>query len=247
MPRPSPRRPRRLIFATAMTSLLCLVSAPISSAKDKKNIPSVRWAEQTPGSTFSHGTDGKLRYGLWSGDVGITLAVDVQELEKVHRRHEPFFAVLLDVRYRGQQTLDLGVQNISLEFVKHFQVVQTAFDPDAFSKKIQDDADSLNDQTAREVRKNPEQKDAKEDLLRAYLKDSAELQEFVGKNSLRPAHLDADNPAASGWVLFSTKSKWIGAWKKQEDFVLRIPIGGRVFEFPFRLPPAPGEVILRKR
>ena len=48
-----------------------------------------------------------IHYGMWYEDVGVTLAVDPQEVEKVHRRHEPFFAVLLDVRYRGQGSLDV--------------------------------------------------------------------------------------------------------------------------------------------
>jgi hypothetical protein len=83
--------------------------------------------------------------------------------------------------------------------------------------------------------------------MRAFLKDSAELTEFVGKNSLRPTTLNAGNPETSGWVLFSTQSKWINGWKKQEEFILRIPLEGKVYEFPFKLPPKPGEVMLRKR
>jgi hypothetical protein len=179
--------------------------------------------------------------------VGIIVAVDSQELEKVHRRHEPFFGVLLTVRYRGPAALDLGVNHVSLEFIKHFQVVQPALDPDAFAEKVQNDADVLNDQVAREVEKHPEKKAEKEAYVRAFLKDSTELQEFVGKNSLRPAHLTPGNAEASGWVLFSTESKWISGWKRQEEFILRIEIEGKMFEFPFKLPPKPGETILRKR
>ena len=235
---------RGLVLAIAAASLL-----PCSSfASNKKGkIPAVRWAEGNPGCTFSHGDDGKFRYGMWYGDVGMTLAVDAQELEKVHRRHEPFFAVLLDVRYRGQSSLDFGIENISLEFVKHFQVEQIAMDPDGFATRVQNDADTLNDQTARDVEKHPEQKEQKEAFVRAFLKDSAELQEFVGKNSLRPTTLTPGHADANGWLLFSTNSKWIGKWKKQEDFTLRVPVSGMVFEFPFRLPPKPGETILRKR
>jgi hypothetical protein len=215
--------------------------------KDKGKIPAVRWDEQRPGCTFSRGDDGKFRYGMWYEDVGITLAVDSQELEKVHRRHEPFFGVLLDVRYRGPGSLDLATDNISLEFVKHFQVVQTSLDPDSFSEKVQNDADELDHQTAREVEKHPERKEEKEAYVRAFLKDSAELQEFVGKNSLRPTRLGPGNPETTGWVLFGTNSKWIGGWKKQEEFILRVPIDEKVFEFPFKLPPKPGEEMLRKR
>jgi hypothetical protein len=244
---------RRGLVAAPLLSLLLLAAIPGRSApphdtnNDKKKIPAVRWDESNPGCTFSRSEDGKYRYGMWYEDVGITLAVDSQEVEKVHRRHEPFFAVLLDVRYRGQRSLDLATNNISLEFVKHFQVVKTSIDPDDFSQKVQNDADELDHETAREVEKHPEKKEVKEGYLRAFLKDSAELQEFVGKNSLRPTRLGPGNSETSGWVLFSTESKWIGGWKKQEEFILRVPIEGKLFEFPFKLPPKPGEVMLRKR
>ncbi len=221
---------------------------PAAFAKDKdKPIPAVRWDEDHPGCTFFRSEDGKYHYGLWAGDVGVTVAVDAQELEKVHRRHEPFFGVLINVRYRGQEALDLGLENVTLEFVKHFQTVQPALDPDAFAQEIQADADELDHQTAREVEKHPEKKEEKEAYVRAFQKDSAQLIEFVTKNSLRPARLGPGNSETSGWVLFSVSSRWIGGWKRQEEFILRLPLDGKVFEFPFKLPPTPGEVMLRKR
>jgi len=238
---------RGLVLAMAVALLLLPDSGRAASNNDKKRIPAVRWDEERPGCTFSRSDNGRNLYGLWSGDVGITLAVDSQELVKVHRRHEPFFAVLLTVRYRGQGTLDLGVENISLEFVKHFQVVQTALDADGFAEKVQNDADALDHETARAVQKHPERKDEKEAYERAFQKDTAELLEFVGKNSLRSKRLGPGNPETSGWVLFSTESKWINGWKKQEEFVLRMPLDGKMFEFPFKLPPKPGEVMLRRR
>jgi hypothetical protein len=231
----------------AAASLLRPDAGHAGPPKDKSKIPAVRWDEDRPGCTFTRGDDGKYRYGLWSDDGGITLAVDSQELEKVHRRHEPFFGVLLTLRYRGQGELDFDTNNISLEFVKHFKVVQTSLDPDDFSAKVQNDADELDHQIAREIEKHPEKKAEKEALVQAFLKDSTELQEFVGKNSLRATRMGPGNPEISGWVLFSTESKWIGAWKKQEELILRVPFGGTVFEFPFTLPPTPGEVLLRKR
>lgn len=224
-----------------------LLRAGASQPAHDKKIPVARWDEQTPGCTFSQDPDGKLRYGMSLADVAMVVAVDKQELEKVHRRHEPFFAVLLELRNRGQQALEVKPDKITLEFVQHFQVEQPALDPDNFSEKIQNDANALNDQVAREVKKNPEKKAEKESFVRAYLKDSAELQEFVGKNSLRTTQLDAANPETSGWVLFSTKSKWIGEWKKQEQMILRVPLNGKIYEFPFTLPPKAGQVILRKR
>jgi hypothetical protein len=216
-------------------------------AGEKAQLPAIRWQEGQPGCTFSRSNDGKFYYGLWSGDVGIMLGVDAQELQKVHRRHEPFLSVLLTVHYRGPGSLELSNENISLEFISHFKVVQTSLDPDAFAEKVQNDADTVDHQAAREIEKHPEEKDKKQAYVRAFQKDTAELVEFIGKNSLRSMRLNPAHTETSGWVLFSTNSKWIGHWKKQEDFVLRFPIEGTVYEFPFRLPPQPGEIILRKR
>jgi len=227
--------------------LVFWLGTPSVFPKDKSKTLAVRWDEQSPGCTFSRSDDGKFHYGLWSDDVGITLSVDSQELEKVRRRHEPFFAVMLQVRYRGRGTLEVGTDNISLEFVKHFGTVQTSLDPDAFAAKVQTDADALDHETAREIDKHPDKKQEREAYMRAFQKDAAELLEFVSKNSLRPTHLDAGNPEISGWILFDTNSKWINGWKKQEEFVLRVPIDGKVFEFPFSLPPKPGDIMLRKR
>ena len=168
MKQPAHRTLKALAVATVAAFLL-----PASAfCKDKSKFPAVRWVEGNPGCTFSRGDDGKYRYGLWTDDVGIVMAVDSQELEKVHRRHQLFFALLLTVRYQGQGALDVGTENISLQFMKHFQVMQTAIDPDDFSDKVQSDADTLNDETARQVEKHPEQKEQKEALVRAFLKDS---------------------------------------------------------------------------
>lgn len=80
-----------------------------------------------------------------------------------------------------------------------------------------------------------------------FKKDAAELLEFLSKSTLKTTHLDSGNREAVGWVLFSTESKWINGWKKQEEFVLRVPLDGKVFEFPFKLPPKQGELLLRQR
>jgi len=245
MQRFSYRRFKALAMAVVVASLL--PASVFAGDKDKSKLPAVRWVEGNPGCTFERGDDGKYRYGMWYDDAGVVMAVDSQELEKVHRRRELFFAVFLTVRYRGQASLDVATDDISLQFMKHFQVIQTSLDPDDFSEKVQTDADTLNDQSARQVEKHPEQREQKEAYVRAILKDSAELQEFIGKNSLRPTRLGPGNNETSGWVLFSTDSKWIGHWKKQEELVLRVPMAGKVFEFPFLLPPKPGETILRKR
>jgi hypothetical protein len=222
----------------------------LTAALAKKNqpaLPLVRWEEGTPGCTFSHSNDGKYHYAIWSNDVGVTLTVDSQELEKVRRRHELFFSVLLTVKNRGSATFDVRPENISLEFLKHYKLVQTPLDPDNFSQKVQNDADEFDHQTAREVQKHPEQREAKEAYMRTFQKDAAELLEFIGKSTLKSSRIDSANREARGWVLFSTDSKWIGAWKKQEDFILRVPLDGKIFEFPFKLPPKQGELLLRQR
>jgi hypothetical protein len=59
--------------------------------------------------------------------------------------------------------------------------------------------------------------------------------------------LDTGHPEASGRGLFCTKSKWIDGLQKQEEFVLGVPFGNRIVEFPFSLPPSEGDLILRRR
>jgi hypothetical protein len=240
---------RNLLRHTLALQLLCAcVLAPlIATAKDKNQPPTVRWNEQQPGCTFSRDDDGKYRYGLWSGDIGVTLAVDAREVQVIRHRIEPIFGVMLAVRYRGDQALDVNPDAITLQFLNHFKVVQTSLDPDTYAEKIQSDADSLDRNIARELAKHPEKKEAQETRLRDYQKSVSELIEFFSKNSLRAAHLDRGNPEASGWVFFNTDNKWLGGWKKQEEFLLHVPLAGKIFEFPFKLPPKEGEFLLRKR
>ena len=229
--------------------VLCIVAA--AWGKDKKPLPVIRWAEEQPGCTFSRDDDGKDRYGLWKDDLGITLAVDTQELQKTHHRPQHLFTLQLTFHYRGNGSLQLGTARITLEFLTHAKVVHNALDPDNLSTSLQNDANEVSAEFERDMRKHPnqkeEQKQAKEELVHAYQKDVTEMQEFVTAHGLRPATLDPGNREVSGWLFFSTEDKWIGAWKKQEQFVFRVPVNGMIFEFPFRLPPAEGEMTLRKR
>lgn len=224
-----------------------LIQEKEKSAASTAGAPVVRWDEERPGCTFSRGQDGKYSYGLWSGDVGITLAVDAREVQIIHHRIEPIFGVLLTVRYRGAAALDEDPGKITLQFVKHFKVEQAALDPDSYSGKIQSDAEAVDDDTRRAIAKHPEEKQQKLARLQQYEKSVNELIEFLSANSLRAASLDRATPEARGWIFFDTDSKWIGSWKQQEEFVLRFPLAGSVFEFPFKLPPEPGELLLRKR
>jgi hypothetical protein len=221
----------------------------LDSKKDKHAPPQpvVRWDEQQPGCTFSADDDGKYRYGMWSGDAGVTLAVDARELQVISHRRWPILGVFLTIRYRGASSLDTSTDAITLQFMNHFKIVQTSLDPDDYTQKIQADADAFDDETRRELKKHPEKKEVYETRLQEYQKSANEMIEFLSTKSQRPAHLDRANPEVSGWVFFNTKSKWLGSWKTQEDFIFRFPLDGKIFEFPFKLPPKKGELLLQKR
>ena len=239
---------RKGVSGLPLAILLASAAWATPPGPDKpQGISILRWEEGQPGCTFSRDDDGKYRYGFWTTDLGVILAVDSQELEKVRRRSQPIFAVHLTVRYRDKDSLDVVAGKITMEFVKHYHDVHSAVDPDNLSHKQRDDADALAKDTEREIRKHPEKKEEKEAMLSARRKDAAEMIEFLNTRSLRAVTLDSGHPEVSGWVLFSTKSKWVDELRKQEEFVLRVPLEGRVVEFPFSLPPSEGDLILRRR
>jgi hypothetical protein len=239
-----------IVRTTAGLLLLVALScnARLTAGQDKTSAISVlRWEEGQPGCTFSRDDDGKYRYGFWTADFGVVLAVDSQELEKVRRRAQPIFALLLSLHYRGKDSMAVAPAKITLEFVKHFHDVHSALDPDNLASKEKADAEVLAGQTEREIHKHPEKKEEKETMLAAHQKDTAEMIEFLRTRSLQTTTLDGGHPDVSGWILFSTQSKWIDNLKKQEEFLLRVPVGGSVVEFPFSLPPSEGDFILRSR
>jgi len=237
----------RVLRATALATILIGILALGPTAAKRKDVPALRWAEDRPGCTFSRDKDGKYRYALWTTDYGVTLAVDSQELALVHKRAERFFSVQLTVHYRGKASLLVLPNKATLEFVKHGRVLQPSLDPGSFVKRIQDDLEQLQYDTAREVKKHPEKKEERERYVQAYQNDALQLTDFVNQHSLTAVSLDSTNTDASGWILFSAQSKWIGDWKRPEEFVLRIPVGQQLLEFPFMLPPKEGDLILRER
>jgi hypothetical protein len=230
----------------AMLLASAAAAAPTSPDKAPATLTS-RWEEGQPGCTFSRDDDGKYRYGLWTVDFGIILAVDSQELEKMSRRAQPIFALQLTVHYRGKDSLDVAPGNFTLEFVKHYHDRHSSLDPDSLAGKQRHDADTLAQETGREIRKHPKKKEEKETMLAARQKEAAEMTDFLNTRSLRAVKLDPGHPEVSGWILFSTKSKWIDELQKQEEFVLRVPLESRIVEFPFSLPPSEGDLILRRR
>jgi hypothetical protein len=235
-------------LCTSLTVGLLALAFPISPAFAKKNpAPTLRWAEGNAGCTFSLDGDGKYRYGLWTADFGAVLAIDVQELQLVHKRGERFFGVHLTVRHRGGAALIVDPNQATLEFVKHSKVIEPALDPESFAQKAQSDVDDIEHETGREVEKHPERKEEREKFVQSWQKEVSELQDFLSHSTLPAVQLDGARPEISGWILFSTHSKWIGEWKKPEEFVFRIPLGSQIVEFPFALPAQRGDIILRQR
>jgi hypothetical protein len=233
-------------FVRNLLITVILSSCALAGAKDA--LPSVRWTEGGPGCTFREGQDGRYYYRLSSRDYEITLALDRQELEKIPHRVTPMLGVYLTFQYKGAKQLEVQQNRFTLEFVKHFQVTQSSLDPDDTLRRLQQNVDDLTDEIERhQIKKHPGQKQQKEAELQARLKDYTEMMDFISTRALHPVTLDASNSSAGGWVFFGIRHKWIGPWRKPEQFILRLPVEDIVVEFPFMLPPEPGKVQLRRR
>lgn len=214
----------------------------------KQTVPAIRWTENAANCTLRDADDGRTYYGVSSGDFEIILAVDRQELEKIPHRAEPMLGVFLTFHYKGNSKFDVQQNRMYLEYTKHFQVVKGSLDPDDMLKHLQENVDDLTDEVERhDVKKHPELKGQKETELQVRLKDYTEMMDFISTRGLKPVTLDSSNSSASGWVFFSIKDKWIGPWRKPEEFVLRFPVENFVVEFPFSLPPKGAKVEFRKR
>jgi hypothetical protein len=208
----------------------------------------VRWVEGGANCTLNSSNDGHTYYGLSTVDLEITLGVDHQELEKIPHRTIPMIGVLLSFHYKGAGRLEIMPYKYALEFVKHRHVVVNWISPDAMLQRIKTDADNLTDEVEHhQIRKHPELREQKEAELNLRLKDFAELKDFVKLHALNTLTLNATNRFVTGWMFFSTKNKWIGAWHRPERFVLRMPLKDSIVEFPFELPPKGGAFELRRR
>jgi hypothetical protein len=239
---------RSLQLSSARIALaLCAVLLPtLGHAKKKPELPTVRWTAGAPGCTFERGDDGRFRWTMSDKDLDVTLLVDSQELVKSRRRF-PYhlFALYVAVKYKGASSFEFPA-DLRLDFVRHHDLLEGYQDPAELQTKLQNDVDTQIFQTERQIKKHPEVKDEKTKLLREYQKEAAEFIEFLTTNSLEVATLNPGNPEAHGWVFFGTKNKWIGPWKEHEDFLLGVWMKDKVWQFPFSLPPAPGDLILRK-
>ena len=239
-----------LRVATILVFLLFPIAAgaaPAAMAQAAAS-PTIHWVQGQPGSTFTRGEDGKYRYGLWSGDLGITVAVDSRELQRARHRLHPFIALLVTYQYKGTKEMEVRNNNLTLEFVDHYHVRQSTLDPEDFSVLYQNVVDALVvEKKEHEIKKHPEKSEEIETTLKAYQEELVEIQEFLCAHALHHSVLDRETPEIKGWIFFNTTSKWIGDWKKRENFVLRIPMDNGVYEFPFIVPPVEGDLILRRR
>src|SRR5271167_215985 len=127
---------RKVMNGLLLAVLLPSAAWATSPGQDKTPaISTLRWEEGQPGCTFSRDDDGKYRYGLWTADFGIVLAVDSQELEKARRRAQPILALQLTVHDRGKDSLEVAPGKITLEFVKHYHDAHSTLDPDTLASQ----------------------------------------------------------------------------------------------------------------
>lgn len=228
--------------------LVCLLVWQCDASEKSKPLSNtVRWTEGGRGCSFSSTRDGKYHYRLNSDDLDVTLSIDAQELQLTKRRLGHFLSIFVEARYKGTGSLLFGPETATLEYVNHYKATKEAFDPDTFAERLETGAENVSDETGRQIEKHPERAEEREPVARAYQKDVADLLEFVNTKSMRAATLSPTAPINSGWMLFSTKDRWIGKWKKREELVFRIQLADRTLEFPFTMPPKSGEVTLKER
>jgi len=230
----------KLVLAVCAILLPTLVQA-------KKQLPVVRWTAGAPGCTFERGDDGRYRWTMTGSDLTITVLVDSQELSESRRRFYHLLAVYVSVTYTGQNKFDFPA-DVRIDFVRHHDVLEPYEDPSELANRLQNDVDSRIFETERQIKKDPKIADEKTALLREYQKEAAEFIEFVSTQNLEPntVTLSPGNPEAHGWVFFATSNRWIGPWKQREDFILSLSMKDKIWQFPFSLPPAEGDLILRK-
>jgi len=237
----------RLKFSICVLLFCALLSPTLSDAEKKKQLPTVRWISGAPGCTFERTDDGHFGWTMTGNDLTVKLLVDSQELAQSRHRFYRLFGAFISVTYNGQDKFDFPA-DVRIDFVRHHEVQEGYEDPAELSNKLQNDVDTKIFETERQIKKNPKIAEEKTALLREYQKEAAEFIEFLSTQTLDPAgvKLTPANPEAHGWVLYSTSNKWIGPWKGREDFIISVWMKDKIWQFPFSLPPAEGDLILRK-
>lgn len=222
-----------------MVGVLVVLLPTLSLAKKKIEVPTLRWQEDSAGCAVDKGgADRFYRYTISNSAIRISLAIDPQELTQSQRRADHVMSLLLTVHNNNAGVpLVVKPNDSTLEFVNHHNWQFPAWGPNDLADRIQVKTDDLMHQTDKDLEKRPEKVDSNEERLREHQKLISEMVEFLSTQGLRETTLDATTPEVSGWVFFPSRGKWVAGWKKREEFVFRIPIGGWVVEFRFPLPP----------
>jgi len=222
-----------------------LLAASLSAGASAQQKQVLRWSEGQSDSAFRANDDGIYRYGLAAKDFVVTLAVDSQELDKARRRIEPVLGLFLSVRFLNQNSIGFNPASITLEFAKHFHEKEVPLDTERLSRQLAVDREAASARAATDIRKHPAQKNEIEAGLKDEQHNIDQMIDFLHARMLRRS-VPQDREIV-GWLLFPTKSRWIGQLNKQEEFVLRIPLGNVVAEFPLTLPPSQADIHLRTR
>ena len=227
-------------------TVVCAGFSPLTAfAKKKGEVPTLRWQEGAPGCSVDKGeADRFYRYTIANNGVKISIALDPRELTQSQRRADHVMGVLLTV-HNNIAAVPLAVKpaDATLEFIQHYHWRFQAWEPGELAYRIQNKTDDLMHQTDKDLEKRPEKVENNEERLREHQRLVSEMVEFLSTQGLHETTLDAVNPDVSGWVFFPSRGKWVGGWKKREEFVFRIPLGGWVVEFPFVLPPSDRPVL----
>jgi hypothetical protein len=231
--------------AISVALAVCALLLPAFSHARKPELPSARWTAGAAGCTFTRGEDGRYRWTMSGDDLDITLLVDSQELTKSRRRFYHLLGVYVTATYKGSGKLEFPA-DLRMDFVRHHDVREAAEDVTELQNRLQNDIDTKIFETERQIKRKPDQTAQKTELLRQYQKEAAEFIDFLTTQYLEPVTLNSGNPEVHGWVFFATSNRWIGPWKEHEDFLLSVMMKDRVWQFPFSLPPTPGDLILRK-
>lgn len=234
-----------MTLTSAGVALFAFLLPALSHAKKKPAFPTVRWIAGAPGCTFERRDSGHYAWTMSDKDLDVTLVVDFLELAKSRQRFYHPFSLFLGISYKGRGSFEFE-KNLWLYFVRHHNVSESYLDPSDLQNRLQNGLDSEVFNTERRINKNPAMKDAETALLQKHQKIAAEFIDFLTTQSLEPATLNPGNPEAQGWVFFGTSNKWIGPWKKREDFILEVRMKDKIWQFPFSLPPTEGDLILRK-
>jgi len=231
-------------FSRAIPRVLCLAVSLVASATPQPT-QVVRWSAGQPGCAFEAADDGSYRYALATDEFSVVLAMDAQELDKARRRAEPILGLFLNVRFLKQNPPALDPGKISLEFIRHFHTKEAPLDRVVLAAGLEADDKKTAQMAARQVSRHPEKKEEIEAALKAQQENTSQMIAWARAKGLQPASLQSGE--SSGWLLFAVRTRWIGELNRQEEFMLRIPLGRIVVEFPFTLPPSQDDLRLRTR